>query len=267
MKSFAAPLLWIGLLLAPLAVIATSHPLPSTFDLEKNWKQYFTTQAEIEPELRYPHEHCFRQAAEKFELPLTLLLAIARGESDFNPRARSNRDAYGLMQIRWPVTAKHLGIQRLNELYDPCTNVQAGARYLRELLNRYQNNLHLALAAYNYGPGNIQVGARASEIPKGAHWYSSYIYRHLQYVQGRSGAPEGERVPYDREGKLEILVFHRPYRAEAFISYLKAQAPSLRLDWFHIGLNRFRVVLLYRNRTELSKGKQLLQNFGVSLSR
>ncbi|QBQ55804.1 hypothetical protein [Nitrosococcus wardiae] len=91
--------------------------------------------------------------------------------------------------------------------------------------------------------------------------------RHLQYVRGGSSALKGKRVPYEREGKLGVLVFHRPYRAEAFISYLKTQAPSLRLDWFHIGLNRFRVVLLYRDRTELSKGKQLLQNFGVSLSR
>lgn len=271
MKSSADPVLWIGLLLAPLAALSVAHASPSAFDLEKTWQQYLATPIEEKLELRYPHEHCFRQAAEKFALPLSLLLAVARGESDFNHRARSNRNAHGLMQIRWPVTAKHLGIQRLSELYEPCTNVRAGAQYLRELLDRYQNNLHLALAAYNYGPGNIRVGARASEIPQGAHWYSGYIYRHLQYVRGGLNAPtplKGEgRLPYESEGKQEILVFHRPYRAEAFMNYLKAQAPSLRLDWFHIGLNRFRVVLLYRDRAELNKGKQLLQNAGVNLGR
>jgi hypothetical protein len=262
--TLAMPLLWLELLLMPLAATAAAPRSAPEIDLEQAWQRYVSTQGHREPALSYPYEACFREAAQKFALPLTLLLAVARGESDFNPRAQSKRDAYGLMQIRWPGTAQHLGIQRLNDLYDPCTNVQAGARYLRELLDRYQGNLHLALAAYNYGPGRIKVGA--NPIPPGAQWYSGYIYRHLQYVQGSAAHTPEERMPYSREGKLEVLVFHRPYRAEAFTRYLQDQAPALRLDWFQAGLSRFRVVLLYQDRAELTQGKRVLQNLGIRLS-
>ena len=86
------------------------------------------------------------------------------------------------MQILWPDTARHLGIYRLSQLYDPCTNIDAGARYLKELLGNYDDNLHLALAAYNYGPSRIAKDG--FNIPSGAEWYSGYIYRHLNYVLG-----------------------------------------------------------------------------------
>jgi hypothetical protein len=262
--AFALSRMWVGWLLMPLATAAAAPRLAPEIDLEHTWQRYLAIQTNREPALSYPYEGCFREAAQRFGLPLTLLLAVARGESDFNPRARSKRDAYGLMQIRWPGTAQHLGIRHLNELYDPCTNVQAGARYLRELLDRYQDNLHLALAAYNYGPGRIKIGTNS--IPQGAQWYSGYIYRHLQYIQGSAAHTPEERLPYVREGKLELLVFHRPYRAEAFTRYLQEQAPTLRLDWFQAGLSRFRVVLLYQDRAELTRGKQMLQNLGIRVS-
>lgn len=91
----------------------------------------------------------FLVAALEYGLPESLLLAVARGESDCEARARSRANAHGVMQILWPDTAKHLGINRLSDLYEPCTNIDAGARYLKELLARYDGNVHLALAAYN----------------------------------------------------------------------------------------------------------------------
>jgi soluble lytic murein transglycosylase-like protein len=134
------------------------------------WKAYIKNDTGIAPSYRFPHATCFKAAAIAHDIPETLLLAVARGESDFNPTARSKANAHGVMQILWPGTANDLGIHRLSELYEPCTNIDAGARYLKGLITRFDGNLHLALAAYNYGPGRIE--ANQSSIPSGANWYS-----------------------------------------------------------------------------------------------
>ncbi len=263
---FLVLMLFMGLWLLSFPLSGARSPTLSGTELTMVWKSYLVKHSDREPELRYPYEHCFRQSAREFDLPLALMLAVARGESDFNPKARSKANAYGLMQILWPGTAKHLGINRLKELYEPCTNVQAGARYLRELLDHYRGDLHLTLAAYNYGPKRIRVGARGDAIPKGARWYSGYIYRHLQYVLRTAKATsKGKELQYDSERKLEVLVFHRPYRAEAFVTYLQTQAPKLRLDWFRHGLGRFRVVVLYRDSTELNRARKTLRKVGFRL--
>jgi soluble lytic murein transglycosylase-like protein len=134
------------------------------------WKAYLKNDTDIPPSYRFPHASCFKAAASAHRLPETLLLAVARGESDFEATARSSANAHGVMQILWPGTANDLGIFRLTDLYDPCTNIDAGARYLKELLVRFDGNLHLALAAYNYGPARI--AADEMNIPSGANWYS-----------------------------------------------------------------------------------------------
>jgi hypothetical protein len=226
------------------------------------WQRYLQLKANAEPALNFPYENCFRQAAGTYSVPLTLLLAVARGESDFEPTARSRANAHGLMQIQWPGTARHLGIQRLSDLHDPCTNVDAGARYLAELLGRYRGDLHLALAAYNYGPGRIDVGA--TRIPDGADWYSRYVYSHLGYVLG-TGTGSGAPRPYRGESKLDVIVFNRPYRAEAFVERLRKRAPAVRLDWFRREQAAFAVVLLYRDRDELSGARRALKRAGFAL--
>jgi soluble lytic murein transglycosylase-like protein len=90
------------------------------------------------------------QAATRYALNPELLHAVAWKESHFHSNAISPKGAVGIMQLM-PDTARALGIDQ----YDPAQNIQGGAAYLRQMLNRYGENTSLALAAYNAGPGAV----------------------------------------------------------------------------------------------------------------
>ena len=167
------------------------------------------------------------------------------------------------MQIQWPGTAHHLGIHRLTDLYDACTNIDAGAKYLKELEARYDGNIHLALAAYNYGPSRISAN---DTIPPGAEWYSGYIYRHLAYVLGdRQNPDRASESLYSELGRTTLVSFGEPYRAAAFVAGLEQRAPELQLDWFRKGVGKFVVVLLYDDKDEYRTSAAQLANAGFRL--
>jgi len=256
----AALMRWVAVLMAVMignvvfaAVLPADNLTP--YQVEKRLKEYFYQDNKLFYSGKFPFSDCFQQAARKSQLPQSLLLAVARGESAFDPQARSSADAYGLMQIRWPQTARHLGIDRRSALLDPCTNVDAGARYLQEMLKRYNGNLYRALAAYNYGPGRIPIDG--GQIPKGASWYSGYILGHLQYVLQGDGAVQG---------RLLLIRFQRPYRAAAFVQGLQKQLDGARLEWFREPKGGFQVVLSYQDQQQLNSGRRALKRAGFQIN-
>jgi soluble lytic murein transglycosylase-like protein len=237
----------------------------SALNLEQSWSDYAANATELVHAGSFPWQQCFQRAAASHDMPEALLLAIASGESGFDPAARSDKDAVGLMQIQWPATGHHLGIYREADLYDPCTNVDAGARYLSELRQGYNNNLHLAIAAYNYGPSRISAG----QVPEGALWYSHYIYQHLQQVLGQATTASSTLLPRPGDagaGRQVLMTFNRAHRARDFVKFLKGEVPELRLQQQVEAMGRHEVVLLYASNEERLRALQLLDKAGVGFA-
>ncbi|MGM0844325.1 MAG: lytic transglycosylase domain-containing protein [Bacillota bacterium] len=96
-------------------------------------------------------QQIINKAAQKYNIPTKLISSVISQESNFNPDAVSHAGASGLMQLM-PATARGLGV---TDIFDPEQNVFAGTKYLRQMMDKYNGNLEMALAAYNAGPGNV----------------------------------------------------------------------------------------------------------------
>lgn len=93
-----------------------------------------------------------RKAAEKYDISYSLLKAIIKAESDFNPRAVSKKGALGLMQLM----PENIRAMNISDPFDPMENILGGTRYFREMLDRFDGQLPLSLAAYNAGPTAVE---------------------------------------------------------------------------------------------------------------
>lgn len=102
--------------------------------------------------LGVPFGDLIRSAAQKHGLDENLIAHVIAAESNFNAKAVSHKQAQGLMQLL-PKTAARFAVANV---FDPAQNIDAGARYLKELMQKYSGNLSLALAAYNAGPEMVE---------------------------------------------------------------------------------------------------------------
>lgn len=93
-------------------------------------------------------------ASTRYGVSSDLITAVILKESNGNPNAVSSANAQGLMQLM-PSTAQSLGV---TNIFDPVQNINAGTQYLAMLINKYQGDISKALAAYNFGPGNVDKG-------------------------------------------------------------------------------------------------------------
>jgi len=121
------------------------------------------------------------EIATRYSIDAELITSVIAAESNFDPKAVSRKNARGLMQLL-PETAARLGVK---DVFDPKENIDGGTHYLKELLQLYNNNLTLALAAYNAGPDRIlQYGT----VPPFAET-TSYVRRvKRNYEKNKSGA-------------------------------------------------------------------------------
>jgi hypothetical protein len=119
------------------------------------------------PVTQGPFGELIDSAAKKYGVDADLLFSVIAAESGFKPRAISRRGARGLMQLL-PSTAARLGVR---DIFDPEQNIDAGTRYLRDLLALYQGDLVLTLAAYNAGPAAVE---RYGRVPP-YHETQSYV--------------------------------------------------------------------------------------------
>ena len=106
-----------------------------------------STPASPETESEVTIDDHIKEVADRYGVRADLVAAVIEAESEFNPRAVSRRGARGLMQLM-PKTAATLGV---DDPFDPKANIDAGVRHLRAMMDRFDNNIPLALAAYNAG--------------------------------------------------------------------------------------------------------------------
>jgi hypothetical protein len=242
-----------GALAAGLVVLlsagSTIADCPDVRQLHQDWRRVLDVPVQADDLAGYPFRDCFRAAAERHGLPVHLLLGVAWGESAFDPTARSSKNAVGVMQIRWPGTARDLGFDSIRALMDPCRNIDAGARYLRWLFDRVGGDPVLALASYNHGPGAID--GRYRNVTRHARDYVCYIYD--KTVRVLSGVRPGAANVLLRLGRFTDYGMARTtlesYRRRARLR----DRVDLNLEIQRSGSGGYELRLPCRNAEELRK--------------
>lgn len=178
----------------------------------------------------YPYQSLMQEAADRYGLPLPFVLAVARGESFFNPNVVSVKGAVGIMQVM-PSTAEGDYEVSGKDLYDPAVNIDVGVRYLADQYKRFKDP-YLALAAYYCGPGGID--AKNGTVRGDCNEYVRYIHTHLSSIIAR--AEEKTPKPVGELRKLVITRFDNYLDARDFLNFVNPQLKNIQLDLFRIEL-------------------------------
>lgn len=154
----------------------------------------------VRPTSRY--DSMIREASNRYGVGFELIKAVIHSESAFNPFAVSRKGARGLMQLM-PETAKDLGVRNA---FDPRENVLGGTRYLRKMLERYNHDLKLSLAAYNAGPTTVD---RIGGVPPYSETrnYIRQVFS-LMRLYGRTGSSGGRIYQVVKNGR--VVLTNRP---------------------------------------------------------
>ncbi len=132
-------------------------------------------------------QYHIRKASEDYLLDPALIEAVIQVESSFRPDAVSKSGAAGLMQLM-PATADELNV---NDRYSPRQNINGGAKYLRKMLDRFDDDLTLAVAAYNAGPGAVERAGGIPDRPETQRYVKKVMsayqdFRNLRYGNGQN---------------------------------------------------------------------------------
>ena len=132
------------------------------------------------------YEHYIESVGSQYKVDPHLIKAVIKAESNFDCQALSGKGAQGLMQLM-PGTARDM---RVADPFDPRDNINGGTRYLRKMLNIFDEDLHLALAAYNAGPEVVKNIGGVPDIPETVE-YVNRVLRHYRRYQASSSSGKG----------------------------------------------------------------------------
>ena len=129
----------------------------------------------------HQYDHIIRMLCREHQMDFSLVKAVIKAESAFNPQAVSKKGARGLMQLM-PGTARDLCV---DDPFDPYDNLQGGVRYLRQMLDTFNGNVTLAVAAYNAGPGAVQNSNAGPPYPETRTYVKRVLQYHREYLSMR----------------------------------------------------------------------------------
>lgn len=153
-----------------------------------------TSSRPVDPDIYDSH---IESAGSRYRIDPNLIRAVIRVESDFNRYAVSRTGAQGLMQLM-PETAKEL---RVRDSFNPIQNIHGGTRYLRTLLDMFEGDLVLTLAAYNAGPTLVKKLNRVPRIQETKNYVKKVLVHYKQY---RSGLPTYQGSSTIKVGGLKV---------------------------------------------------------------
>jgi Transglycosylase SLT domain len=145
--------------------------------------------APVSPGAPTPFDEMIRVIADRYDVEYALVKAVIKAESGFNHLAVSPKGAQGLMQLM-PETAAEVRVQ---DAFLPQNNIEGGVKYLRRMLERYEGNLALAVAAYNAGPTRVDDAGGVPDIAETREYLARVLRYRLGYLREGAGVRQALR--------------------------------------------------------------------------